>query len=359
MSEPDVRLTFKGGGWVLVLMGVVTVSIICWAIAPAVLRLVHPAPGDGRTVESYQFDLSNLILSNDTFVPAMQHRDMSPVLTNPDILTVEELAARNGTKRNPFIVNSDLVVGVTIGNETRAYPIHILNLHEVINETISETPITIYWNWPSGHIAVFERTIHDKIIEFGVSGLSGNGSMLLYETAEEVGGEQLYSVMLGRSVSGKHEFLVPIAHEVTSWQSWFERHPDTTSIAPAEGYKKRYRKGDPRTYFLNETIYFPVHPMPDGSTNPKAAVIAIETTNGYAVYEIQSLLDASNSEGTVELIIDGAPVTITVGSAPLFAIAEDTNGKSMNTQRALWFAWHANHPDSTCIKLVPDTNDTN
>ena len=348
MSEPDVRLTLKGGGWVLVLMGAVTISIICWAIAPAVLRLVDPAPGDGRTVESYQFDLSNLQLSNDTFVPAMQHRDMSPVLTNPEILTVEELAARNGTKRNPFLVNSDLVVGVSIGGETRAYPIHVLNLHEVINETIGNVPITIYWNWPSGHIAVFERTIHDKETAFGVSGLSGNGSMLLYETAEEVGGEQLYSVMLGRTVTGKNKSLVPIAHEVTSWQSWFDRHPDTTSIAPAEGYKKRYRKGDPRTYFLNETIYFPVSPMPEDSTNPKAAVIAIQTSDGYEVYEIQSLLDAANDEGKLILQVDGKPVTITIGSAPLFAIAEDADGKTIITQRALWFTWHANHPDSTC-----------
>jgi hypothetical protein len=348
-----MRLTLKGGGWVLVLMGVVTVGIICWAIAPAVLRLVDPAPGDGNTVESYQFDLSNLQVPQETFMPAMQHRDMSPVLTNPEILSVEELAAKNGTKRNPFLVNSDLVVGITIGDETRAYPLHVLNVHEVVNDTIGGVPLTVYWNWPSGHIAVFQRVIDRKEIQFGITGLAGNGSMLLYEKGEEEGGEQLYSAILGHSVSGDVVQLKQIPHEVTSWNSWFSRHPNTKSIAPVEGYKKRYRKGDPRTYFLNETIYFPVSPMPKDSANPKTAVIALQTTDGHAVYEIQSLLDAANDQGELKLQVDGKPVTFIVGSAPLFAIAQDENGNAIPTQRALWFTWYANHPDAVLVSSIP------
>ena len=46
---------------------------------------------------------------------------MSPVLTNPAMYTVEELAIVNNTKRNPFLVESDLVVGIVLGGETRAY----------------------------------------------------------------------------------------------------------------------------------------------------------------------------------------------------------------------------------------------
>jgi hypothetical protein len=203
---------------------------------------------------------------------------------------------------------------------------------------------------------VFERTIDNKEIQFGISGLSGNGSMLMYEKAKEVGGEQLYSAILGHSVSGDFVQLKQLPHEVTSWKSWFSRHPTTESIAPDEGYKKRYRKGDPRTYFLNETIYFPVRPMPEDSINPKTAVIAIQTTDGHAVYEIQSLLDAANDEGELKLQVDGKPVTFIVGSAPKFAIAQDEDGNTIPTQRSLWFTWYANHPGTTCIQVVPDTN---
>lgn len=345
MSDPNVRLTLKGGGWVLVLMALVIIGIVGWAVAPAVLRLAYPAPGDGESVESYGFDLSNLQLEEDTLIPAMQHRDMSPVLTNPTMYTVEELAIVNNTKRNPFLVESDLVVGIVLGGETRAYPIHILNLHEVINDTIGGVPVVIYWNWPSGHVAVFERNIGSREIQFGLSGLSGNGSMLLYEKLDTIGGEQLFSAMLGQSVTGNELHFKPIAHEVTSWKSWFNRHPDTESIAPDAGFKKRYRKGDPRTYFLNDTIYFPVQPMPEDSINPKAPIIALQTKSGYEVFSIQSLYDESQ-DGKIALQIDGQLVTFLVNAPPLFAVAQDELGNTLPSERALWFTWFANHPDA-------------
>ena len=352
MSEPNVRLTLGGGGWVLVLMAFVTFGIVCWAISPAVLRLVYPAPGDGETIDSYQFDMSNLSIEEKTLVPAMQHRDMSPVLIDPEILSVEELAEKNTAQRNRFLVSGDLVVGITVGDETRAYPLHVLNLHEVVNDTIGGLPILVYWNWPSGHVAVFERTIEGEVKAFGLSGLSGNGSMLLYGKTEEVGGEQLFSAMLGQSITGEHIALIPVAHEVTSWKSWFERNSSTTSLAPVEGFKKRYRKGDPRIYFLNDTIYFPVRPMPEGSINPKTPVIAVQTSKDHAVYSIQALYDAS-TDGKITLHIEGQPITFLVDAPPLFAVAYDANGNTIPSQRALWFTWYANHPNAVLESGTP------
>ena len=345
MSEPDVRLTLRSGGWVLILLFVVIVGVVAWAVAPAIFRLSHHALGDGSTIESYQFDMTNLKLSEDTLVPAMQHRDMSPVLTNPTILSVEQLAAINSDKRNKYLVSGDLVIGITIGQESRAYPLHVMNVHEVVNDTVGGIPILVYWNWPSGHIAVFERTIDGVVKEFGLSGLSGNGSMLFYDKSEGVGGEQLFSAMLGESVTGDVVKLKPITHEVTSWKSWFSRHPNTEALAPDEGYKKRYRKGDPRTYFLNETIYFPVTPMPNDSVSPKDSIIAVQTENGYEVFSIQSLYNAS-TDGRVTLHVGRKPITFLVDRPPLFAVAQDEDGNTLHTQRSLWFTWYANHPDA-------------
>ena len=345
MSEQEVRLTFRSGGWVLVLLFVVIAGIVTWAVAPAIFRLSNHAPGNGETIESYQFDLSNLKLEKETLVPAMQYRDMSPVLSNPKILSTEELANKNATKRNQYLVSADLVVGITIGNDTRAYPIHVLNVHEVVNDTIGGVPILIYWNWPSGHVAVFERNIGGREIQFGLSGLSGNGSMLLYEKLDTIGGEPLFSAMLGQSVTGNELHFKPIAHEVTSWKSWFSRHPNTEALAPDEGYKKRYRKGDPRTYFLNETIYFPVTPMPNDSVSPKDSIIAVQTENGYEVFSIQSLYNAS-TDGRVTLHVGRKPITFLVDRPPLFAVAQDEDGNTLHTQRSLWFTWYANHPDA-------------
>ena len=39
MNEQPIRLTFRNGGWVLLMTGIVLVGIFVWAVAPAVLRL--------------------------------------------------------------------------------------------------------------------------------------------------------------------------------------------------------------------------------------------------------------------------------------------------------------------------------
>ena len=59
MDEPNIRLTFRNGGWVLAMAGAAVLGITTWAILPAVLRLTDHAPGDNTTIESYEFDLSN------------------------------------------------------------------------------------------------------------------------------------------------------------------------------------------------------------------------------------------------------------------------------------------------------------
>jgi len=354
MSDTKIRLTIRGGGWVLILLGIVLLAMLAWALAPAVLRIGNHAPGDGTTVESYGFNLSNLQLDEETTVAVMQHRDMSPVLTNPAILSVEELALKNFNKRNQFLVSGDLVVGVTIGDETRTYPLHMLNVHEIVNDTLGGVPIVVYWNWPSGYVGVYERIVHGKEANFGISGLSGNGVMLMYPIQEEVGGEQLFSPMLGQSVTGEPVQLTPITHEVTSWKDWFARHPKTTSPSPEGQYKKRYRKGDPRQYFLNDTIYFPASPMPEDEVNPKTPVVAIQTRDGYVVYNIAELVSLADENGQVQIVVDGSPVTLAIGANPLWATAHDGSGNPIPSQRSLWFAWYANHPDAKLSK--PNTS---
>ena len=90
-ADTNIRLTFKDGGWVLLLLLVVILAIIAWAVAPAVLRLGNQGVGDGSSIASYAFDMSNAQLASETTIPVMQHRDMSPVLHNPEIYDVAVL----------------------------------------------------------------------------------------------------------------------------------------------------------------------------------------------------------------------------------------------------------------------------
>jgi len=346
MSEQPVRLTFRNGGWVLLMTGIVLAGIMVWAIAPAALRLTSMPPGDNQTIESYAFDLSNLQIDRELVVPAMRHRNMSPVVTDPKILSPEEIVQRNNSIRDPLVVSKDLVVGVEIGGESRAYPLHFLHVHEIVNDTLGGTPIAIVWHWPSGHLAVFERTIDSNVVSFANSGLSGNGGMLFYPLQEKIGNERLFASMLEKSVTGEDITLTPVSHDVVSWKNWFAEHPDTTSLAPNEQLKKRYRKASPELYFLTEVIYFPTSPMPQDEANPKTPVIAVSIDGVERVYAIPSLLKLADDNGHVTDLVGNNTLVFTIEESPLTASIRTKDGQRVHTNRSLWFAWHANHPDS-------------
>jgi len=346
MSEQPVRLTFRNGGWVLLMTGIVLAGIMVWAIAPAALRLTSMPPGDNQTIESYAFDLSNLQIDRELVVPAMRHRNMSPVVTDPKILSPEEIVQRNNSIRDPLVVSKDLVVGVEIGGESRAYPLHFLHVHEIVNDTLGGTPIAIVWHWPSGHLAVFERTIDSNVVSFANSGLSGNGGMLFYPLQEKIGNERLFASMLEKSVTGEDITLTPVPHDVVSWKNWFAEHPDTTSLAPNEQLKKRYRKASPELYFLTEVIYFPTSPMPQDEANPKTPVIAVSIDGVERVYAIPSLLKLADDNGRVTDLFGNNTLIFTIEENPITASIRTEDGQRVHTNRSLWFAWHANHPDS-------------
>ena len=346
MNEQPIRLTFRNGGWVLLMTGIVLIGIFVWAVAPAVLRLADMPPGDNQTIESYAFDLSNLQIDRELVVPAMRHRNMSPVATDPMILSPEEIVQRNNSKRDPLVVSKDLVVGIEIDGESRAYPLHFLHVHEIINDTLGGIPIAIVWHWPSGHLAVFERTVDSNILTFANSGLAGNGGMLFYPLQEEVRNEQLFSSMLEKSVTGKDVALTPVLHDVVSWKSWLAEHPDTTSLAPEEQLKKRYRKASPELYFLTEVIYFPTSPMPSSEIDPKTPVIAVSIDGVERVYAIPSLLKLADDNGRVTDLVGNNTLIFTIEESPLTASIRTEDGQRVHSNRSLWFAWHANHPDS-------------
>jgi len=346
MTDQQIRLTFRGGGWVLVMTGIVLIAIISWAVAPAIFRLSHMPPGDNQTIESYEFDLSNLQIDREFVVPSMRHRNMSPVVTDPLILSPEEIAQRNSSKRDPLVVSKDLVVGVEIDGESRAYPLHFLHVHEIINDTLNSTPISVVWHWPSGHLAVFER---DQDTNFANSGLAGNGGMLFYALQEPVGGEQLFASLLGQSVTGSSVRLTSVPHDVVSWKQWVEEHPNTTALGPDKQLKKRYRKASPELYFRTEKIYFPTAPMPSSEINPKTPVIVVHSDGQDLVYSIPALVNAKDAEG--QYVDQENGLTFLVQENPRFATVRKTSGLQVGATRALWFAWFANHPDSKFVPL--------
>ena len=66
-------------------------------------------------------------------------RDAFPVFNNPRLLNAAEAEATG------VIRERDAVIGVAHGGEAKAYPITIMGVHELGNDTIGGVPIAVSW----------------------------------------------------------------------------------------------------------------------------------------------------------------------------------------------------------------------
>ncbi len=62
----------------------------------------------------------------------------------------------------------DRVLGIQGGQQAKAYPIAILNWHEIVNDTLDGTPIVITYCPLCGTGMGFLRKVGDHVLTFGV-----------------------------------------------------------------------------------------------------------------------------------------------------------------------------------------------
>lgn len=374
--------TFASGGWVLLLTLIGCAVVAGWALAPAIMRgQAGRPPGDGVNIESFNFDLSNLAVPRELVVPAMLYRGMVPVMFEPTHSGLrddepgdqpwEAMQRKNDPKYGKYLVPADPVIGVTIDGESRAYPLHVLNVHEIVNDTLGGTPIAVTYNWPCASTMVFDRRINSDApatAEFGVSGLVYNSNLLMYDRNPTrgdadapdfgAGNETLWCQLTGRPISGSESTLKSsltiIPCDLTTWADWVARHPDTTVLDRNLKMFERYKDAAPTQYFKSDKILFPVSPMVSQQPlTAKSPVLAVMTSEASRVYPVQYVLHVGTpiAGASAEMI----EWTDTLGGRTLRFIGDrkaDTlrvecspPDQDMFTVNALWFAWHAMHPD--------------
>ena len=80
------------------------------------------------------FNLDTAIVPKQDILSGGPPKDGIPAILNPQFITLDEAG---------FLLDDDPVIGVVIGTIARAYPIRILNWHEVVNDTIEDVPLVV------------------------------------------------------------------------------------------------------------------------------------------------------------------------------------------------------------------------
>ena len=306
------KLSFRSGGWVLLLAAVLTL-LAAWPLLRPVLRSPGArAIGDGTHVESYGFDLTNLSVSRTGLAASGLPRDGIPTLDRPTVMPGRDVA-QTYRARKKYLVPDDEVIGVVQGGEARAYPLRVLNWHEIVNDVLGGKPIAVTYSPLSDGTAVFDGVLDGKAVEFGVSGLLYNSNLVMYDRGDRSLWSQLRAQAIAGVAVGTPLRILPCAR--TRWGAWLAAYPDTTVLRPDPAYAERYRRDPYGNYVVTGRPRFPVDPMPPPETVPMTRVMAWRASD-LAAWQVTPL-------------------------------HESTEPPHAETLYAFWFAWYAVHEGRT------------
>jgi hypothetical protein len=282
------------------------------------------------------FDLRNAIIPKNEIRAGGPPKDGIPALTNPEVIRAQDAVYLNA---------ADRVAGVTIGKEARAYPLMILNHHEVVNDRFGGVPIAVTYCPLCDSVVVFDRreqpAVGDRggVLEFGVSGLLYNSNVLMYDRGGRP--ESLWSQVAAQGVSGPgaRKELKTLPVELTSWQDWHVRHPNTTVLSERTGHARNYQVNPYQTYFARPNLMFPARPM-SNRLPAKAPVLGVWSGGKARAYPLSAFdprgetLNQELDGKRFTLIYDGQHKTVRVASAD----------EGIQWMYSFWFVWYAFRP---------------
>ncbi|MEM8946816.1 MAG: DUF3179 domain-containing protein [Planctomycetota bacterium] len=300
-------------------------------------------------------------------------RDGIPPLKNPKMLAADKAT---------YLSDSDIVFGIAINGDFRAYPKRILAWHEMFKDTIGGTSVNGVYCTLCGSMIVYETEFEGTHHELGTSGFLYRSNKLMYDHATKsmwstLNGQPVVGPLVGQGINLKRLHVV-----TTSWGEWRRRHPATTVLSLDTGHRRDYGEGVAyRDYFATDRLMFRV-PFHDQRLKNKQQVLALRFDSEPAeqlaidteflqrnpVYHGQLgeqrfvvLTDRSGANRVYDPGKNrfvtwnlGNEATGEDGGAWQVTEAELADGKGnscprLPAHRAFWFGWHAAYPETALV----------
>ena len=175
-------------------------------------------------------------------------KDGIPSIDSPDFSSIGEIN---------FLDDDDLVTGIQIGNEIKAYPHIILDWHEIINDQIDQTEVAITYCPLTGTGIGWGRMIDGISTTFGVSGLLYNTNLMPYDRATgSTWSQQRLDCVNGTNI-GKLAKTYSLVE--TTWATWKTAFPESKVLNLNTGFSRQYGSYPYGDYITNHNrLLFPI-----------------------------------------------------------------------------------------------------
>lgn len=178
-------------------------------------------------------------------------KDGIPSLDFPELIDAGEAG---------YLRDDDLVFGVSINGDTRAYPLRIMGWHEMFNEVIGGVPVALAYCTLCGSGILFETQLEDRAepFIFGSSGFLYRSNKLMFDREtntlwNQFTGEPVIGELAQSGIRLKQQPVV-----IAPWSEWRAQNPDTLVLSLNTGHNRNYGSGVVyKDYFGSPNLMFP------------------------------------------------------------------------------------------------------
>ncbi len=254
-----------------------------------------------------------------------------PAADNPAVSSAEQAT---------WLEDDDIVFGVEINGEARAYPRRIMEVREMVNDTLGGRDLGIpYCTLCGAAQAYFTDGLPAGVKRpvLRTSGLLIRSNKVMYD----VNTFSVFDTFLGHAVTGplaeKGVKLQQATVITTDWGTWKAQYPETTVLieALALGRDFDFRNG--------RDANGPIFPV--GDVDPRLPVhediIGIVTASGKPIAFQRSKAIAALKQGQ-DIAFENVRLELNAGGVG----AVDAKGTDLDSHQAFWFAWSQFHPQT-------------
>jgi len=227
-------------------------------------------------------------------------KDGIPAIDSPKFVTIA------GAKR--WLCAQEPVIAVTSDLEAKAYPLQILIWHEIVNDAIGTTPISVTFCPLCNSSIVYERRIGERVLDFGTTGRLRKSDMVMYDRQTESWWQQLTGEAIVGVLTGKKLRTLPSG--IVSFEQFARAFPNGRVLSRETGYSRRYGVNPYTGYDSITDRPFLFYGTVDPRLPPMERVLNVDVEGRKKIYPFRAFSSTpviNDEVGGVPLVIFSAP----------------------------------------------------
>ncbi|TDO30428.1 uncharacterized protein DUF3179 [Kribbella sp. VKM Ac-2527] len=137
-----------------------------------------------------------------------------------------------------WLTDTEPLLSLTVGDETRGYPLQIMPWHEIVNDTVDGVPVAVTYCPLCNSGVAFDRRATGRVLSFGTSGRLYADNLVMYDRQTE----SLWPQLTGQAALGvlTGTTLRAIPMGTVAWRDFRAVHSEAWVLTRDTGHRRPY-----------------------------------------------------------------------------------------------------------------------